>query len=56
MLSSMHNEAKISDSAKKKSEIIEFYNWSKARVDTMDKMLDRYTTKRSTLRWPLSFF
>jgi len=56
MLSSMHNEAKISDKAKKKPEIIEFYNWSKAGVDTMDKMLGRYTTKRSTQRWPLSFF
>ncbi|CAH2107935.1 unnamed protein product [Euphydryas editha] len=43
MLSSMHHEAKISDSAKKKPEIIEFYNWSKAEVDTMDKMLGRYT-------------
>lgn len=56
MLSSMHHEAKISDNAKKKPEIIEFYNWSKAGVDTMDKMLGRYTTKRSTQRWPLAFF
>ncbi|XP_076267092.1 piggyBac transposable element-derived protein 4 isoform X2 [Rhynchophorus ferrugineus] len=56
MLSSMHHEAKISDSAKKKPEIIEFYNRSKAGVDTMDKLLGRYTTKRSTQRWPLAFF
>lgn len=56
MLSSMHKEPKISDSAKKKPEMIEFYNWSKAGVDTMDKMLGRYTTKRSTQRWPLAFF
>ncbi|XP_046406298.1 piggyBac transposable element-derived protein 3-like [Ischnura elegans] len=39
MLSSMHQDAKIGDAAKKKPEIIEFYNWSKAGVDTMDKML-----------------
>ena len=48
MLSSMHQETKIGDGGKKKPEIIEFYNWSKAGADTMDKMLSRYTTKRST--------
>ena len=56
MLSSMHQVAKIGDDAKKKPEIIEFYNWSKAGVDKMDKMLGRYTTKRLTQRWPLAFF
>ena len=43
MLPSMHQVAKIGDDAKKKPEIIELYNWSKAGVDTMDKMLGRYT-------------
>ena len=52
ILSSIHQLAKIGDDAKKKPEIIEFYNWSKAGVDTMDKMLGRYTTQR----WPLAFF
>jgi hypothetical protein len=52
----MHQDASIVDGAKKKPEIIEFYKWSKAGVDTMDKMLGRYTTKRSTRRWPLAFF
>ena len=48
---SMHQVASIGDGVKKKPEIIEFYNWSKAGVDTMDKLLSRYTTKRSTQRW-----
>ncbi|XP_071443048.1 uncharacterized protein [Hetaerina americana] len=39
-----------------KPEIIEFYSWSKAGVDTTDKMLGRYTTKRSTRTWPLRVF
>ena len=44
MLSSMHQVAKIGDGVIKKPEIIEFYNWSKGGVNTMDKMLSRYTT------------
>ena len=56
MLSSMHHESKISDSEKKKPEIIEFYNWSKTGVNTIAKMLGRSTTKRSTQRSPLAFF
>ena len=52
----MHQATKIGDGVKKKQEIIKFYNWSKGGVDTMDKMLSRYTTKRLTQRWPLAFF
>ena len=55
MLPSMHQAAKIGDGVKKKQEVIEFFNWSKG-VDTIDKMLSRYTTKRLTQRWPLVFF
>lgn len=39
-----------------KPEAIHFYNQSKAGVDTMDKMLGTYTTKRRTNRWPLALF
>ena len=56
MLSSVHQAAKIGDGVKKKLENIELYNWSKGGVDTMDKMLSRYTTKRLTQRWTLAFF
>lgn len=54
MLSSMQHKANISNNAKKKPEIIEFYNWTKAV--NLDKMLGKYTTKRSTQRWSLAFF
>lgn len=39
-----------------KPEVIHFYNQTKAGVDTMDKMLGTYTTKRRTNRWPLALF
>lgn len=39
-----------------KPEIIMDYNKYKGGVDTMDKMLTEYSTKRRTLRWPLAFF
>lgn len=41
---------------RKKTEINEFYNLSKATVDAMDKILSRYTIKRSTRKWLLAFF
>lgn len=46
MLSSMHVGTKISYGLKKKPEIMEFYNWSMAEVDVIDKMLGKYITKR----------
>ena len=56
LLSTMHSTMTISDDAKKKPEIILYYNKYKAGVDTMDQMLCRYTTHRRTNRWPLAFF
>lgn len=55
LLSTMHFDDKISN-IKNKPEIILFYNETKGGVDTMDKMLGQYTTKRKTNRWPLALF
>ena len=39
-----------------KPDIVEFYNSSKAGVDTMDQLVRYYSTKRKTRRWPLCIF
>ena len=56
LLSTMHNDAKTSDKADQKPEMILFYKKTKAGVDTMDQMCARYTTQRRTCRWPLACF
>ena len=56
LLSMLHDDAKTSDEARKKPEMILFYNKTKAGVDTMDQICARYTTQRRTCRWPLAFF
>jgi Transposase IS4 len=56
MLSSMHLTPQIEESADHKLDIIKYYNKTKGGVDTMDKMLQEYSVKRKTHRWPLAFF
>lgn len=55
LLSSHHRDRTI-DGPQDKPEIIFYYNITKGGVDTMDKMLSQYTTKRKTYRWPLALF
>ncbi|KAJ4437525.1 hypothetical protein ANN_17670 [Periplaneta americana] len=55
MLSS-HQDAKVSEGGKKKSDMNLFYNSGKGSVDTIDQMARMYITKRGTRRWPLSVF
>lgn len=50
----MHDNCLIE--ANNKPEIINFYNKTKAGVDTLDKMCMTYTTGRATRRWPLCLF
>ena len=56
MLSSQHHDAKVMEEGEKKSDINLYYNATKGSVDTIDQMARKYTTKRSTQRWPLSMF
>jgi len=56
LLSTMHSNMAVSDDAKKKPEMILYYNKYKVGVDTMDQMLCKYTTHRRTNRWPLAYF
>ena len=53
-LSSQHHAEVIDDSGK--PEIINFYNSTKADVDTLDQLVRFYTVQRKTRRWPLTIF
>lgn len=56
VLSTMHNDKNVENDAKKRPEIISFYNSTKGGVDTVDKMLSCYSTKRKCNRWPMAVF
>lgn len=55
LLSTMHYDNAVSGD-KQKPEIIHHYNATKGGVDSMDKMLSHFTSKRKTCRWPLALF
>ena len=55
LLLSMNMSGEIAETLSAKSEIINYYNKTKGRVNTLDKMLSEHTVKRKTLRWPLAF-
>lgn len=56
ILSSLHKSVKITKSAKKKPETIQFYNQTKYGVDVADQMAKKYSTKASSRRWPVQIF
>jgi hypothetical protein len=56
LLSSLHHDQTVVDEEKKKPEIILYYNNTKGGVDHMDQMVQTYSCKRKTKRWPMTFF
>jgi hypothetical protein len=56
LLSSVHHDKAVNDEKKKKPEIILYYNDTKGGVDRMDQMVQTYSCKRKTKRWPMTFF
>lgn len=58
VLSTMNSDIAMANDAKRKPEMISYYNKYKAGVDTMDQMVGRYTTQsqRTTSKWPLALF
>lgn len=56
LLSTMHNDAIVSESFRNKPEIIEYYNETKSGVDQLDQKVKCFTTKRQSRRWPMAFF
>jgi len=56
LLSSLHNSVEIGSTVEKKPHIIDFYNQNKCGVDTFDKNVKMYTTRRKSRRWTLVIF
>lgn len=56
LMSTMHTTKTVSVAAKKKPEIVEFYNKTKGGVDVVDQMIETYSTKFATRRWPVVIF
>ena len=56
MLSTMRSQPEIESTSDQKPSIILFYNKTKGDVDTLDRMVRSYSTKRTTRRWPLVLF
>ena len=48
MLSTMHSQPEIESTLNQKPNIIQFYNKTKDGVDTLDRMVRSYSTKRTT--------
>ena len=56
MLSTMHSQPEINITSDQKPSIIRFFKKTKGGVDTLDRMVRSYSTKRITRRWPLVLF
>ena len=57
LMSSLHSRGEVDvNNPKKKPAMILEYNATKGGVDTADKMLRTYSTKRMTRRWPVAVF
>ncbi|XP_047104409.1 uncharacterized protein LOC124724873 [Schistocerca piceifrons] len=57
LISTMNHDRNIDEThAKKKPDIIKFYNATKGGVDQMDQKSRYYTCKRQTIRWPFALW
>ena len=57
VLSTLHHSENVLDNHPKKiPEIIDYYNSTKAGVDTIDQLVGSYSCKRQTNRWPIALF
>lgn len=56
LLSTLHKDKQINDTPDKKPNITLDYNAKKGAVDTLDPLVNTYTCKRKTNRWPLIIF
>ena len=54
LISSEHISDAIVESNDSKPEIIMFYNKTKGSVDAFDQMVEKYTSRRKTNRWPFT--
>lgn len=54
LISSHHNSALVDSGTKFKPQVILYYNKTKIGVDLMNQKVARYTTARTTRRWPMA--
>lgn len=54
LLSSLHHGPNIDDNGK--PDIVNYYNETKAGVDTLDQIVRFFTVRRKSLRWPMTIF
>ena len=51
-----HSSVRIPESEKKKPDVVESYNRTKCGVDCFDSMVQMYSTRYASRRWPLYVF
>lgn len=56
LISTLHHDKQCHPEMKNKPEIISFYNNTKSGVDNMDQLVNKYTCKRKSNRWPMALF
>ncbi|XDV25949.1 hypothetical protein PO909_029773 [Leuciscus waleckii] len=56
LMSTVHNNAAVSDREDRKPMMILDYNATKGGVDNLDKIVATYTCARKTARWPMAIF
>lgn len=54
LMSSLHHSPDIEENGK--PEIVNYYNETKAGVDTLDQIIRFFTVRRKSLRWPMTIF
>ena len=56
LMSTMHISKREEIGSETKPEVIMYDNSAKGTVDTVDQLVRSYSTKRTTLRWPMAIF
>uniref|UniRef100_A0A9J7X7T1 PiggyBac transposable element-derived protein domain-containing protein n=1 Tax=Cyprinus carpio carpio TaxID=630221 RepID=A0A9J7X7T1_CYPCA len=56
LMSTVHEDAAVSEREDRKPEMILSYNRTKGGVDNLDKIVATYTCRRKTARWPMAVF
>ncbi|ROK74123.1 hypothetical protein DPX16_22264 [Anabarilius grahami] len=56
ILSSMHSVIQTDNTTKRKPNTVTLYNTTKCGVDVMDQMVQEYTVRTGTRRWPVAVF
>ena len=54
--STMHSDKTVSQHEKKQPDIVLYYNLTKGGVDGMDQKVHKYSCKRKSQRWPMTYF